>query len=146
MRTVAEKRKHLNHLDYEVTMLHYCYKEILKREPGEDRNVYIECFALHARALYEFLISHSPRRLNAVAQDFIAEFEPTDKDVVGDIIQKIQDQILHMGWERTQDTNLKFDAATDGVKIRNWIDLWLAVFWVRLPDEYVTPPQAADEL
>ena len=89
MRTVEEKRKHLSHLDYEVTMLHYSYDEIPKRKPGEDRNVYIECFALHARALHEFLTSNSPRRLNAVAQDFIAEFKPTDSDAVGDIIKKI---------------------------------------------------------
>ena len=122
-----------------MTMLHYCYDEIPKRQEGEDRNVCIECFALHARALYEFLISNSPRGLNAVAKDFVADFEPTDKEAVGDIIQKIQDQILHMGWERTQDNSLKFDAATEGKKIFRWVDSWHSVFWTRLPSEYVDP-------
>ena len=42
MRPLEEKRKHLNHLDYEATMLHYCFPEIAKRGPGEDRNVFIE--------------------------------------------------------------------------------------------------------
>jgi hypothetical protein len=140
MRALEEKRKHLNHLDYEMAMLHYCFPEIAKREPGEDRNVFIESFALHARALYEFLVSNSPRRLNAVAQDFIPDFQPTDAHSVRGIIKKIEDQILHVGWERTQDNSLKFDAATEGERILNWIDLWHTVFWARLPTEYLPPP------
>jgi hypothetical protein len=120
-------------------MLHYCFPEIRKREAGEDRNVYIECFALHARALYEFLISNSPRKLNAVAKDFVADFQPTDADSVRDIIKKIEDQILHMGWERTKDNSLKFDAATEGRQIFEWIDFWHMAFWTRLPAEYLSP-------
>jgi hypothetical protein len=122
-------------------MLHYCPTEIAKRGPGEDRNVYIECFALHARALYEFLVSNSPRKLNAVARDFVSDFQPTDSESVSSIIKKIEDQILHVGWERTQDNNLKFDAATDGVTVLDWIDYWHSVFWTELPAEYL-PPQA----
>src|SRR5262249_41389423 len=106
------------------------------------RNVYIECFALHARALYEFLISNSPRKLNAVAKDFIADFEPTEAEGVRNIIKKIEDQILHMGWARTHDINLKFDAATEGKQIFNWIDFWHTVFWTRLSDEYLSQSQA----
>src|SRR5262245_21625442 len=133
MKPLEEKQKHLDHLHYEVTMLHYCLPEIAKREPGKDRNVYIECFALHERALYEFLISNSPRKLNVVAKDFVADFQPTDSESVGDIIKKIQDQILHIGWERTQDNSLKFDAATEGEQIFKWIAFWQTVFWTRLP-------------
>lgn len=130
--TLEEKRKYLGHLMYEVGMLHYCYPEIVKRaqEPGNERNVYIECFALHARALYEFLIRNSPRKLNVVAQDFVADFQPTDAEGVSDIIQKIHDQILHMGWKRTTDNALKFDVATEGEKIWNWLAFWSSVFWV----------------
>jgi hypothetical protein len=54
---------------------------------------------------------------------------------VGRKTTPVKDQILHMGWERTQEHSLKFDAAIEGVKIRNWIDLWFAAFWVRLPTE-----------
>src|SRR5262245_46509755 len=136
MKTVEEKQGHLNHLHYEMTMLHYCFDEIPKRESGEDRNVYIECFALHARALYEFLVSNSPRRLNAVAKDFIADFQPTDADSVSDIIKKIEDQILHMGWERTRDNSLTFDVATEGTTILRWINLWFQVFSAHLPTKY----------
>ena len=122
-------------------MLHHCYPEIAKREPSEDRNVYIECFALHARALYEFLVSHSPRGLNAVAHDFIADFEPSDTDnSVRDVIKKIEDQILHIGWERTEHHRLKFDADAEGARILNWIDGWFIYFWARLPGEYLDPP------
>ena len=115
-------------------MLHYCFPEIGKREPGEDRNVFIRVASrcmLHR--LYEFLVSNSPRRLNAIAQDFIADFQPTDRDSVRDIIKKIEDQILHMGWERTQDNSLKFDAETEGLEILKWIDLWQTVFWTQAP-------------
>jgi hypothetical protein len=136
MRTSEEKGNHLSHLAYEVTMLHYCYDEIPKRPPGEDRNVYIECFALHARALHEFLTSKRYGNQNAVAQDFVAEFDPNGKETVGDIIKKIQDQIVHMGWERTQDNALKFDAVTEGKTIFDWIDFWHTCFWTRLPAEY----------
>ena len=38
MKPLEEKQKHLDHLHYEVTMLHYCLPEIAKREPGKDRS------------------------------------------------------------------------------------------------------------
>ena len=145
MRALEERRNHLDHLNYEVAMLHYCFPEIAKREPGEDRNVYIESFALHARALYEFLVSKNHSGWNAVAKDFVADFQPTDAESVRDIIKKIEDQILHIGWERTLDHGLKFDAATEGVKILSWIDLWYAVFWTKVGDEYLHPAIRAAE-
>jgi hypothetical protein len=92
------------------------------------------------RLASEFLISNSPRKLNVVAQDFVADFQPTDAEGVSDIIQKIHDQILHMGWKRTTDNALKFDVATEGETIWNWIDFWSSAFWAELPEEYVPPP------
>ena len=41
-----------------------------------------------------------------------------------------------MGWERTQDNALKFDAVTEGKTIFDWIDFWHTCFWTRLPAEY----------
>jgi hypothetical protein len=76
---------------------------------------------------------------NAVAQDFVAEFDPNGKETVGDIIKKIQDRIVHMGWERTQDNALKFDTDTEGKTIFDWIEFWHTSFWTRLPREYVDP-------
>jgi hypothetical protein len=49
--------------------------------------------------LHEFLTSKRYGNQNAVAQDFVAEFDPNGKETVGDIIKKIQDQIVHMGWD-----------------------------------------------
>jgi hypothetical protein len=86
--------------------------------------------------LHEFLTSKRYGNQNAVAQDFVAEFDPNGKETVGDIIKKIQDQIVHMGWERTQDNALKFDAVTEGKTIFDWIDFWHTCFWTRLPAEY----------
>jgi hypothetical protein len=37
MRTVEEKRKHLNHLDYEVAMLHYCCSVARSIHPAKGR-------------------------------------------------------------------------------------------------------------
>jgi len=137
MRTIDKKQKHLDHLAYEVTMLHHCSPAIGKLDPGEDRNVYIECFALHARVLHEFLISKRYKDKNVVAQDFIDKFAPKGEDPVGPIIKKIEDQILHMGWGRTHDNALKFDAETEGATILEWIDFWFTAFWTQLPPEYV---------
>jgi hypothetical protein len=116
MVTPEEKRKHLRHLIYEVVMLYYSNAGIAERtqKPGNERNVYIECFALHARALYEFFVSKKHGGWNVVAQDFVADFQPTDTESVSDIIKKIEDQILHMGWKRSEDNHLKFDANKDG--------------------------------
>jgi hypothetical protein len=69
-------------------MLQNVYLEIGKREPGHERNAFIECFALHARALHEFLTSKRHRNQNAVAQDFVESFKPTENDSMGIIIKK----------------------------------------------------------
>jgi hypothetical protein len=42
--------------------------------------------------LHEFLTSKRYGNQNAVAQDFVAEFDPNGKETVGDIIKKIQNK------------------------------------------------------
>ena len=63
------------------------------------------------------------------------DFRTTNSESVIDIIKKIEDQILHMGWKRSEDNHLKFDANKDGAKVRDWIDATLTDFAARLPPE-----------
>jgi len=42
-----------------------------------------------------------------------------------------------MGWRRAGDNSLKFDAATEGLKIRDWLNYWVEVFWVELPADLI---------
>jgi hypothetical protein len=51
--------------------------------------------------------------------------------------KKIHDQILHTGWARIDDRNIKFDAGADGKTVLDWIIGWWAMFDAQLPPELV---------
>ena len=135
-KTEQEKRAYLAHLNYEVWMLKHSYERIANRpkEPA-DCNAFIECFAVHARALFEFLTNKPHRNQNALARDFIGSFVPSgDAECVSTIIDKIQDQILHTGWTRGEAHTIKF-TGEDIIKVREWIDASLKEFATQLTPE-----------
>src|SRR5262245_18238007 len=126
------KRAYLDHIVYELEMLRFAYNEIAKREVGLECNAFIQSFAVHARSLYEFLTSKvGYGDKNARAYHFVTDFEHADKERVKPIIEKIENQIVHTGWARTDDRTIKFNG-TDMIQIVEWSEAGLRDFATRL--------------
>jgi hypothetical protein len=118
--TEAEKIKYLNHLRYEVIMVRWAFDQIPTVPPSLLRNAFIECFAVHARCLYDFLTSNRDSK-NVLANHYVSDFKPLNIDDASGKIQKLNRQIFHTGKLRTEDPTLKFNTE-DGVAVLRWVE------------------------
>lgn len=84
------------HLKYEWRMLHHSYSGWGK-VPTNSRDwpCFFECFAIHARNLYEFITS-DPHSQNFKASDFIAGYAAKKINLTIGAFQKIDGQMFHM--------------------------------------------------
>lgn len=132
-----EKIKYLNeHLHYEVVMMRWAFGKIPSVPPSLLQNTFIECFAVHARGLYDFLTNKADSR-NALAEDFLAEHFKPDTTDISPKITKLNQQIFHTGTQRTDDPALKFNTE-DGAKVLQWVEDTLGEFAEKLPPKYPT--------
>jgi hypothetical protein len=139
-----EKRKYLaEHLRYEVMMLRYAHDRVLALPVGGDRNAFIESFAVHARALHELLTNAEDSR-NRVAADIVPGFRVQCRKSqlvqIRHLITKLNQQILHMGTQRTDVPERKF-SVQNGRKVLDWIEEMLVQF-----DQAVQPLYKVDWL
>ena len=98
---IAAPREHLH---YEVVMMRWAFEQIPTVPPSLVRNAFIESFALHARVLYEFLVSKKVKNNpNVLAKYYVKDFKP---DGIADASRKIimlNEQIFHFTKRRTDD-------------------------------------------
>jgi hypothetical protein len=135
----TEKQAYLaKHLRYEVQMLWYAHEVVLKLKPGALRNAHIECFAVHARNLHEFLIGGKDQR-NVYAKNYVTAFKAgCEQQVLIEVRHKIDDlnqQILHPGTDRPDVAELKF-TAENGRFVLDWIETTLKKFNDQLQPPY----------
>ena len=96
----------LEHLPYELAMLHVGRN---RATVGWLNNLFIECFALHARSLLEFF---GPRgsKDNFRATDFVVRYKETHtKEISTAERTMLHDQIAHLGKRRTTETAKKLN-------------------------------------
>ena len=118
-----------NHLVYEVEMLRHAYERLGSFKDGRDFSMALECFALHARGLVEFL-SKKPKGKNDVrASLFVASsgFKCPRKDGIQRALDLIDPQIMHTGRQRAIDPNNKLHT-NHATKLLDWIEDALAKF------------------
>jgi hypothetical protein len=117
-----------NHLVYEVEMLRHAYERLGTFKDGRDFSMALECFALHARGLVEFL-SKKPKGKNDVrASLFVAPgFRSPRKDGIQNALDMIDPQMMHAGRQRTIDPNDKLHT-NHATKLLDWIEDALAKF------------------
>lgn len=112
-----------DHFVYEITELYWC-KTLwtMPRAAGYDQafiNMNIEHTLLHARSLYEFyyMLDTNPNNYNPgslpKANMYVASFTrpTTAKEIKSDFYKKANDQINHLGIDRTSVASDKFTVA-----------------------------------
>ena len=85
------------HVRYEVVMVRWAFGQIQPLPPSLERNAFIECFAVHARALFEFLASEGDAR-SVDALVYVEGFKP---DGAADASRKINGQknLRQLQWD-----------------------------------------------
>jgi hypothetical protein len=121
------------HVRYEVVMVRWAFKQIQSLPPSLERNAFIECFAVHARALFEFLTSKGDTR-SVDALVYVDGFKPDGAADASRKVTTLNEQVFHL--RRTDDTNLKFDASDDGAWVLQWLEAALDKFNSELSSPY----------
>ncbi len=132
-RLATEKLEWLKeHLAYEWGLLHHAYGRMLEASPtSRDWPCFFECFALHARNLYEFLTSEPDPR-NFRASDFVKGRAAKKTDLTKGVFQKIDAQLMHMSKRRPSVPAGKFNTA-DAAGLISWLRKEMAGFVAELP-------------
>jgi len=132
--TIDKSEWFKEHLTYEWQMLRYAYGRLSAvTPPSPDWSCFFECFALHARNLYEFLTSERDNR-NFKASDFIEHYAADKNDLTKGVFQKIDAQMMHMSKARPSEASGKFNKR-DAAKLMNWFNLEMGAFMEQMPDE-----------
>jgi hypothetical protein len=127
------------HVAYEVDMLRHAYKRLGTFTDGRNLSMALECFALHARTLEEFLTKKPKIKNDVRASLFVAPgFRWPRKDGIRDALDKIDPQMMHTGRQRTIDPKDKLH--TDNTtKLLDWIEDSLIKF-----NQALRPPFTGD--
>jgi hypothetical protein len=136
------------HLPYEIDMLRACYsgwQDFVQSVPSPTtqeqqlcRNVLIESFCMHARALLDFF-SKSNDPTDAIASDFTNGFVPTfdcSKEPLKTLRTKLNKELFHLTKNRTIVEANKFNMAADGKLILDAIEPAIQRFVTCLKPEF----------
>lgn len=97
-------------------------------------NTLFESFGVHARILYDFLRNEKDSR-NFKASDFVDRFECGEIESIRGLMEKLRQQLLHLGKRRYRDGEHKLNVE-NAMKIKEWIEKGLAKFTKELGEPY----------
>jgi hypothetical protein len=133
------------HLPYEIDMLRAAYLHfngLARLDPAQTafyRNVLIESFCVHARALLDFFANRSNDATDALPSDFTDGFSPTfdlTKDPLKALRVKLNKQLFHLTKNRTIVSDEKFDIIRDGRVVLENIEPAIRRFTACLKPEF----------
>jgi hypothetical protein len=134
------------HLFYEVLMLRFTLRRLDMDQTQLLWNALYESFGVHARNLHDFLRRNKGDSRNFRARDFtIGDFIAKKRNCIDGLMEKMRQQILHLGKRRTASKEKKIDL--DDVKnIATWIEQGLMQFSRELKEPYKSnwEPDKAD--
>jgi hypothetical protein len=113
------------HLPYEIHMLRHAYDKLQSSSHGQATdNGLIECFCLHARNLLDFFRDQKHSNY-AVAREFTTAsynpFDGTNPKSSGGLYGKLNDQITHLSYRRTNNPAAKI-GPDERVFLKNLIE------------------------
>jgi hypothetical protein len=108
------------HFFYELLMLRYTAMRVQEVQSQLLWNALYESFAVHARNLYDFLRNEDDQR-NFKASDYIKEFDCGKLTIKGKI-DRMQQQVLHLGKQRVMPESQRRVNADDVKDIQKWIE------------------------
>lgn len=119
------------HIAYEVEMCAVSGVRMLTVEDWHERNAYLECTLLHARALEEFLVLTPGRRRpdDMLRTDFAPEWTPHPSEAVARLKARrdtVNKHLAHLTWARVADREPQewsIEIANDAVAVaRAWVE------------------------
>lgn len=119
------------HLPYMMKMLRYTSGQLSQGQHYLSWNAHFESFAVHARNLVNFLNNADGQNFKAC--DFAKDFRARPGEIAGHL-QKLRDQVFHLGKNRPRTVIGKFDSEDAG-KVFDWIVENFAEFLAKLPKE-----------
>jgi hypothetical protein len=133
--SVTERQEYLReHLSYELLMLRYTATRLEHVRDQLLWNSLFESFGVHARNLYDFLRNEADSR-NFKASDFVDDFDCGEIESVRGLIDKLRQQLLHLGKRRFKHGGIKLNSE-NAAKIDGWIEKAIAKFAAELPEQY----------
>ena len=94
----------------EIDIFVACYKKLL--EFGETRES-LECFLLHARTLFDFLVTSERYKHDVIATDFIQESIKLDDFPIEK--ERIDQQLVHISYDRLEPRHANLFISIDGI-------------------------------
>jgi hypothetical protein len=133
MATQQQKFDYLDeHLPFMLGQLRYDFAKINEVQYFRDWNSYFQSYSVNARNLVQFL--DNADKGNFKATDFVVGFRHRKGEIQG-ALQRLRDQVFHLGKGRPRDKNLKFDS-NFAAEVFAWIQDGMQDFTERLsPDD-----------
>ena len=120
------------HLPYALKMVRYTFEQMQTVLFYLDRNSKFEAFAVRARNLVNFLTNSDTGNMKA-CYFFPEGFSASKTNDVKQAVQKLEQQVFHLGKDRPKGNSpLKFDTE-HARKIFDWIEAEMKVFIGQLP-------------
>src|SRR5262249_16058812 len=117
----TEQQEYLReHIEYELLMLRYDFAQMHAELDQLDWNAYFVAFVAATRNLYSFLTNDRDSR-NWTANDFIPAFHPTNTNSVAQTMNKLQQQVLHLGTTRKLTGEGKVELE-DCQRVNGWLE------------------------
>jgi hypothetical protein len=141
----AEQKEYLReHIEYELLMLRYDFAQMHTELDQLDWNAYFIAFVAAARNLYSFLTNDRDPR-NWAANNFIPAFHPTNTNSIAKTMNKLRQQVLHLGTTRKLTGEGKVELE-DCQRVNGWLERNMERFVDALNNEErgVWIPDAAD--
>jgi hypothetical protein len=111
-RTKEELKEASNHLNYEIMMLNSLANGLASGIGGQGplQNALLESFAIHVRALIDFLYSEQAKNDAVIAEDYFnspevwVRLRPDNSDILKKARIRAHKEILHLTYERLKVT------------------------------------------
>jgi hypothetical protein len=111
-RTTEELKEVSNHLNYEFIMLNSLANGLASGIGGQGplQNALLESFAIHVRALIDFLYSKQPKNDAVIAEDYFnhpeewVRLRPDSSDILEKARKRAHKEIVHLTYERLKVT------------------------------------------
>lgn len=116
------------HIRYEADMLHIAYKETQSRPPQPQASIVLECFLLHWRNLWYFLLER--KKGDVIASDYIASWKRDRPSP--DFRTRVHTLLAHISKLRLG--QIGFSAQEVGVMYEQIAKLWTE-FYKQLPSD-----------
>ena len=91
------------HVSREVDIFNKCFRRLNNKPEEPNKRIYLECFLLHTRSLFDFLCTKKKQDDDVSVADFLVDSIQLEKNIP---IKKINKQLSHITYSRLKPLEL----------------------------------------